>query len=121
LGDIFHTLELSNMTTLVNVTDHSFDAQVLKCDIPVLADFWADWCEPCKALEAPLQEIAGENPERVKVVKLDIESNPMVTSTYRVLTLPTLILFKNGQEVIRISGAPAKQTLLEKLSPYFDQ
>jgi thioredoxin 1 len=109
------------MNALVNVTDYSFDPQVLKCDIPVLADFWAEWCEPCKAIEGCLQEIAAEHPEQVKVVKLDIESNPTVTANYNVLTIPTLILFKNGQEVLRLNGAPTKQALLEQISPYFDQ
>jgi thioredoxin 1 len=109
------------MSPFVNVTDYSFDAQVVKCDIPVLADFWAEWCEPCKAIEIYLEQIAAEQPERVKVVKLDIESNPTVTSFYNVLTIPTLILFKNGQEVVRINGPLSKQTVLEKIRPYFDQ
>jgi thioredoxin 1 len=109
------------MSALVNVADYSFDAQVLKCDIPVLADFWAEWCEPCKAIEAYLEEIAAQYPEQVKVVKLDIESNPTVTSDYNVLTIPTLILFKNGQEVVRLNGSQSKQAVLEKIIPYFDR
>lgn len=109
------------MTRLVTVTDHSFDPQVLKCDIPVLADFWAEWCEPCKALEPPLNEIAAEYEERIRIVKVDIESNPMVTSNYAVLTIPTLILFKNGQEVERITEVQVKEALLETITPYLDQ
>lgn len=108
------------MTALVNVTDHSFDAQVLKCDIPVLADFWAEWCGPCIALEPHLQELAGEYGEQIKIVKVDIESNPTVTSNYSVLTIPTLILFKNGLEVERIKGLQSKQALLEKITPHFN-
>jgi thioredoxin 1 len=109
------------MAALVSVTDHSFDAQVLKCDIPVLADFWAEWCGPCIALEPHLQEIAGEYSEQIKIVKVDIESNPTVTSNYSVLTIPTLILFKNGQEVERIMGLQSKQALLEKITPHFNR
>jgi thioredoxin 1 len=109
------------MTQFVNVTDASFDAEVLKCDIPVLADFWAEWCEPCKVLEPHLKEIAGDYPERVKIVKVDIETNPSVVSNYSVLTIPTLILFKNGLEVERINGLQSKKALLDRISPYFDQ
>ena len=109
------------MTTLISVTDNSFDAQVLKCDIPVIADFWAEWCEPCQALEAPLKEIAGDYAEQLKIVRVDIELNPTVTSNYRVLTIPTLIVFKNGQEVERINRAQTKAALLEKVKPHLDQ
>jgi len=106
---------------LINITDNSFDAQVLKCDIPVVADFWAEWCEPCKALEPALAEIANEFEERLKVVKVDIESNPTVTSDYKVLTIPTLIIFKNGQEVERLNGAQNRDSMLEKITPYLDE
>lgn len=108
------------MTELLDVTDNSFDAQVLKCDIPVVADFWAEWCEPCKALEPPLKEIAAQYEERIKVVKVDIESNPIVTSNYNVLTIPTLIIFKFGQEVERLNGSQTKESLLEKIEPHLD-
>ena len=108
------------MTDLVSVTDNSFDAEILKCDIPVVADFWAEWCEPCKAMEPSLQEIAGEYNERLKVVKVDIESNPNATSNYTVLTIPTLIIFKNGQEVERISGRQSKEALLEQITPHLN-
>ena len=108
------------MTKLVSVTDNSFDAQVLKCDIPVIADFWAEWCEPCVALEPPLKEIATEYVEQLKIVKVDIEANPTVTSNYTVLTIPTLIIFKNGQEVERIRGGQSKESLLEKIRPHLD-
>ncbi len=109
------------MTEFINVTDNSFDAQVLKCDIPVVADFWAEWCEPCKALEPPLKEIAADHPEQLKVVKVDIELNPTVTSDYKVLTIPTLLVFKNGQEVERINGRQTKESLVEKIKPHLDQ
>ncbi len=107
------------MIELISVTDNSFDAQVLKCDIPVIADFWADWCEPCVALEKPLKELVTERPEQLKVVKVDIESNPNIVSNYKVLTIPTLIVFKNGQEVERINGRQmTKRSLEEKIRPH---
>jgi thioredoxin 1 len=108
------------VSALVTVTDNSFDAQVLKCDIPVIADFWAEWCEPCNALEPYLAEIAAEYDEQFKIVKVDIESNPVVTATYAVLTIPTLIIFKNSLEVGRFSEARSKEALLEAITPHLN-
>ena len=108
------------MSELVNVTDHSFDAQVLKCDLTVVADFWAEWCEPCKAIEPHLNEIAAEYKELLKIVKVDIEFNPMVTSNYAVLTIPTLIIFKNGIEVERLNDARSKEALLEQIKSHLN-
>lgn len=108
------------MPELISITDNSFDAQVLKCDIPVLADFWAEWCEPCKAMEPFLQEVANDYVEQLKLVKVDIEDCPNVTSTYKVLTIPTLIVFKNGQEVERLNGTLGKEDVLEKIKPHLN-
>ena len=109
------------MATLTRVTDYSFDPEVLKCDIPVLANFWAEWSVPAQKLMPWLAELAAENPERVKVVSVEIENNPRVTSDYNVLTIPNLILFKNGQEICRLSGSPGQEEILRTISPYFDQ
>jgi thioredoxin 1 len=108
------------MAILAHVTDNSFDAEVLKCDIPVIADFWAEWCRPCKVVDAHLDEIAAEHPDLLKIVKVDIEANPVVTSNYAVLNIPTLILFKNGQPVERMVGALSLATIREKVLPYLD-
>jgi thioredoxin len=108
------------MAILTDVTDNNFDAEVLKCDIPVIADFWAEWCNPCKVVDAHLNEIALEHPDLLKIVKVAIEANPMVTSNYAVLNIPTLILFKNGQPIERMVGALPKAAILEKLLPYLD-
>lgn len=109
------------MTEPIHVTDNSFDAQVLKCDIPVIADFWAEWCGPCKTVDKHLDQIAAEYPQQLKIVKVDIESNPLVTSNYSVLNIPTLILFKNGQPVERLVGAQGKDKIVEKIFPYLDK
>jgi len=109
------------MADLVAVTDNSFDAEVLKCDIPVLTEFLAKWAAPGQALAAQLAEIATEYEGRLKVVKLDIEANPMVTSSYNVLNIPTLILFKYGQEVGRITGVMSKAEVLESVLPFLDE
>lgn len=109
------------MADLVAVTDNSFDAEVLKCDIPVLTEFLADWAAPAQALAAQLAEIAAEYEGRLKVVELDIEANPTVASSYNVLNVPTLILFKFGQEVARVSGVISKAGVLETVLPFLDE
>ncbi len=108
------------MAVPVNVADTSFDAQVLKCDIPVLADFWAEWCGPCHAIAPHIQKIADKYEGRLKVVKLDIDTNPTVTSSYQVLSIPTLILFKFGQPVERIVGAISEEKIVKAITPYLD-
>jgi thioredoxin 1 len=108
------------MVVLVDVVDTSFDAQVLKCDIPVLADFWAEWCGPCQALEPVIDEIAAAYEGRLKVVKLDIDQNPTITAAYSVLSIPSLILFKFGLPVARINGTAAKEKILAEILPDLD-
>ena len=108
------------MVNPIHVTDDSFDAQVLKCDIPVIADFWAEWCRPCKVIDAHLADIATAYTDKLKIVKLDIEMSLAVTANYAVLNIPTLILFKYGQPVERMVGALSKEALLEKILPYLD-
>ncbi|MCB0197681.1 MAG: thiol reductase thioredoxin [Anaerolineae bacterium] len=106
------------MAALITVTDNSFDAQVLKSDLLVITEFWAEWCVPCKTLEPLLNDLADVYGNQVKVVRVDIEENPMVTSSYEVLIIPTLILFKNGVIVERMSLEQAKEELREKVGFY---
>jgi thioredoxin 1 len=100
----------------VNVTDESFSADVLSSSTPVLVDFWATWCGPCKMVAPVLEEIAGEKAGSLTVAKLDIDSNPATARDFKVLSIPTMILFKNGEAVKRIVGAKGKAALLRELS-----
>lgn len=109
------------MTESVTVTDNSFDAQILKCDIPVVTEFLASWSKPGRKVASHLQEIAAEYNEQLKVVKVDIELSPTMTSNYEVLNIPTVIIFKNGQEVERVTGPWSKEALLEKITPFLDE
>jgi len=97
------------------VTDATFTSDVLQSDKPVLVDFWADWCVPCRKVAVVLEEIANELGEKVSVVKVDIDANPEITRTYRVMSVPTLTVFKGGQPVQSIVGAHPKGTLVRMI------
>jgi len=100
------------------VTDDSFSQDVLTSSTPVLVDFWATWCGPCKMIAPVLEEIAVEKAGELKVVKLDVDANPATARDFQVVSIPTLILFKDGQPVKRIVGAKGKAALLREIADH---
>jgi len=97
------------------VTDAEFDQEVLKADLPVVVDFWAEWCGPCKMIAPMLEELAGEYDGKIKFVKVDTEENFETPSSYGILSLPTLLVFKGGERVDQILGARPKSDLKRSL------
>ncbi|GAA4429570.1 thioredoxin [Actinokineospora soli] len=100
----------------VTVTADSFSADVLNSDKPVLVDFWATWCGPCRMVAPVLEEIAGDHADKLTVAKLDIDAHPGIARDYQVMSVPTLILFSGGQPVKTIVGAKPKAALVNELS-----
>lgn len=100
------------------ITDANFDSEVLKSNKPVLVDFWAEWCGPCQALGPKLEEVAKELEGKVSVVKLNVDENQEAPSRYGVRGIPTLILFKNGQEIDQIVGNVPKDNILSVLKQH---
>ena len=100
------------------VDDGNWDAEVLGADKPVLVDFWAEWCPPCKAMDPILDQLTVELADKVKIVKLDVDSNPGTTVRYNVRAMPTLIVFKNGEPVDRIVGYQPKPALKSRLQKH---
>ncbi len=95
------------------VSDQTFESEVLKSNEPVLVDFCAEWCGPCKAMAPALDQVADELSGQVKIVKLDVDSNPEVTNTYQIQSMPTLLMFKDGEVVDRHIGALVQKSKLE--------
>jgi len=100
----------------VTISDASFVEDVLQSDKPVLVDFWATWCGPCKMVAPVLEEIAGEHSDKLKIAKLDIDANPAAARDYKVMSIPTMILFSGGKPVKTIVGAKGKAALLRDLA-----
>jgi thioredoxin 1 len=106
------------MTKPIEVTDATFEETVLKADLPTCVDFWAVWCMPCKKIAPLVDEIAAEYQDRLQVVKLDVDQNTQTALQYNVMSIPTLMVFKNGEAVERIVGLKNKAELLSKIVPH---
>jgi thioredoxin 1 len=106
------------MAEPTSVTDETFEREVIQSSTPVLVDFWAEWCGPCKALAPAVHQVAQLYDGKLKVSKLDVDANLNTTMQFQVLGIPTLILFKDGQAVERITGLVSKDRLLAKLKPH---
>ncbi len=107
---------MSEGSATLTVTDGSFDSDVIKSGTPVLVDFWATWCGPCKMIAPVLEELAGEKAGELTVAKLDVDANPETARNFNVVSIPTLILFKDGEPVKRIVGAKGKAALLREIA-----
>lgn len=96
------------MAEITDVTDDTFEGEVLKSEIPVLVDFWAEWCQPCRAIAPIVKALAEEHGDKLKVVKLNIDESPQTPGSYGIRSIPTVLAFKNGQVVSQLTGARPK-------------
>lgn len=104
------------MSKPVHISDDTFDSEVIKSDIPVVVDFWAPWCGPCKMIAPILEEIASEYDGKVKVAKVDVDSNTKIASQYKIMSIPSLLFFKEGNLVDQVVGALPKAQLVDRVT-----
>ncbi|MGA7688967.1 MAG: thioredoxin [Jiangellales bacterium] len=100
------------------MTDTTFDTEVLMSDKPVVVDFWAEWCGPCRMVSPILEEISNEHGDKISVVKLNVDENPAIAASYRITSIPTLNVYSGGQVVKQIIGAKPKKAILADLADY---
>jgi len=105
------------MAKILDVTDATFEQEVLKSDRPVLIDFWAEWCAPCRALAPVIKELAEEYGEKLRVVKVDVDANPKTASQMQIRAMPTILMVKNGAVVGQLVGRQPKDKLKQMITP----
>ena len=106
------------MSNVIELNDSNFDDEVFKSDLPVLVDFWAEWCGPCKMIAPSVEKISEEYSDKLKVGKLDVDSNPNISSPFGIRSIPTLLIFKNGSPVDQIVGAVSKEVISAKVDSH---
>ncbi len=106
------------MGNYLEITDSNFEEQVLKSEKPVLIDFWAEWCAPCRMIAPIVEELADDYKDSLVVGKVNVDLNPQISMNYGIRSIPTLLIFKGGKAVDQIIGAVPKKTLVDKLNPH---
>lgn len=104
----------------IDITDATFESEVINSDKPVLVDFWADWCGPCRMIAPSVKAISEEYGDSLKVAKVDVDENPAVPGRYGIVGIPTLMVFKGGEVVERVTGALPKDAIVAKVLPHID-
>ena len=106
------------MKPTIEINEANFEREVLQSSQPVLVDFWAEWCVPCHMVSPVVEEIARDKAGRIKAVKMNVDDNPETARKFAVMSIPTLIMFKDGQEMARVVGARGKEAILREIEPY---